>query len=102
MKRLTAFALSLLMVLSLAACGQGAATTSGGEESPTRTFTDSTGRTVEVPEQITGFEYQVEACMKAMAEGKLECDEMPHSEILYIMRQMDALRAQWGMVYPFD
>ena len=57
---------------------------------------------VEVPEQITGFEYQVEACMKALAEGKLECDEMPHSEILYIMRQMDALRAQWGMVYPFD
>lgn len=57
---------------------------------------------VEVPEQITGFEYQVEACMRAMAAGELECPEMPHSEILHIMKVMDELRAQWGMVYPFD
>ncbi len=59
-------------------------------------------RTIRVPEQITGYEYQVECCMRAMAQGKLECDEMPHSETLHIMRVMDELRAQWGMVYPFD
>lgn len=57
---------------------------------------------VNVPEQITGYEYQVEACMRAMAAGELECAEMPHSETLHIMRVMDELRAQWNMVYPFD
>jgi predicted dehydrogenase len=57
---------------------------------------------VEAPEMITGFEYQVEACMRAIANGQPECPEMPHSEILYIMKQMDQLRADWGMVYPFD
>lgn len=59
-------------------------------------------RVVNVPEQITGYEYQVEACMRAMAAGELECPEMPHSETLHIMRVMDELRAQWNMVYPFD
>jgi len=57
---------------------------------------------VNVPEQITGYEYQVEACMRAMVAGELECSEMPHSETLHIMRVMDELRAQWNMVYPFD
>ncbi len=59
-------------------------------------------KTIHVPEQITGYEYQVQCCMRDMAEGKLECEEMPHSETLHIMRVMDELRAQWGMVYPFD
>ncbi|MBE5804550.1 MAG: Gfo/Idh/MocA family oxidoreductase [Clostridiales bacterium] len=57
---------------------------------------------IHVPEQITGYEYQVEACMRAMAAGKKQCPEMPHSETLHIMRVMDELRAQWNMVYPFD
>lgn len=57
---------------------------------------------VVAPEMITGFEYQVEACMRAMENGQLECPEMPHDEILCIMKQMDQLRADWGMVYPFD
>ena len=59
-------------------------------------------KTVRVPEQITGYEYQVQACMRALAAGEKECPEMPHSETLHIMRVMDELRAQWKMVYPFD
>lgn len=59
-------------------------------------------KTIHVPEQITGYEYQVEACMRAMEAGELQCPEMPHSETMYIMKQMDELRRQWGMVYPFD
>lgn len=57
---------------------------------------------IPVPQQITGYEYQVEACLRAMGEGKLECEEMPHSESLHIMQVMDSLRASWGMKYPFD
>jgi len=57
---------------------------------------------ISVPEQITGYEYQVEACMRAMAAGQLECEEMPHAETLHMMQVMDELRGQWNMVYPFD
>ncbi|MBQ9410823.1 MAG: Gfo/Idh/MocA family oxidoreductase [Bacteroidales bacterium] len=53
-------------------------------------------RTVAVPEQITGFEYQFRACRDAIAAGNLEPPQMPHAEILYIMHLMDRLRAEWG------
>jgi len=59
-------------------------------------------QTIRVPQQITGYEYEVEACLRALEQGALECPEMPHAETLHIMRVMDALRAQWGMRYPFD
>ena len=59
-------------------------------------------QTIRVPQQITGNEYEVEACLRALEQGALECPEMPHTETLHIMRVMDALRAQWGMRYPFD
>ena len=56
----------------------------------------------EIPAQITGFEYQVRACLKALEEGAIECPDMPHSEIIRVMEIMDALRAQWGVKYPFE
>lgn len=59
-------------------------------------------KVINVPEQITGYEYEVEACMRALEEGAVECPEMPHSQIIHMMKVMDALRAQWGVVYPFD
>ncbi len=46
---------------------------------------------ITVPEQITGYEYEVEACERAIAAGLTECPEMPHSQILEIMRQMDTI-----------
>ena len=39
---------------------------------------------------------------RAIREGKCECPELPHAESLRILRQMDALRAQWGIRYPFE
>lgn len=55
-----------------------------------------------VPEQINGYEYEVISCMKAIREGKAECEEMPHSEILEVMQLMDKVRSQWGMKYPCE
>lgn len=52
------------------------------------------------PKQISGFEYQVRACKRAIDQGLLECPEMPHSEIIKVMEVMDTLRAKWGIVYP--
>ena len=57
---------------------------------------------IDMPEQITGFEDEVRASMKAIREGKIECEQMPHSEILRMMEQMDSLREAWGIRYPFE
>lgn len=54
-------------------------------------------RVVELPPQITGFEYQFRACRDAISAGLPEPSQMPHSEILYIMHLMDRLRAEWGI-----
>lgn len=54
----------------------------------------------QAPEQITGYEYEIEACIQALAAGEIECSQMPHSETLRIMRWMDELRAQYGVKYP--
>lgn len=54
------------------------------------------------PKQITGYEYEVYSCLEAIEKGEMECWEMPHEETLRIMKQMDELRLQWGVVYPFE
>lgn len=54
------------------------------------------------PKQISGYEYQVESCVKALQDGEVECSDMPHSEIIKVMEVMDELRKQWGVKYPFE
>ena len=53
-----------------------------------------------VPEQISGYEYEVESCMEAIQEGKLECPEMPHAETIRIMKIMDDIRKSWNYEIP--
>ena len=65
---------------------------------PDRTFVE----TLDVPRQITGYEYQFTACRKALLGGLLEPVEMPHAETLYIMQLMDGLREKWVVRYPMD
>jgi len=54
---------------------------------------------ISVPEQITGFEYQFQACADAICAGLFEPPQMPHAETLYIMHLMDRLRAEWGVSF---
>lgn len=56
----------------------------------------------EKPQQITGYEYEVEACVQAIEKGEIQCPQMPHEEILRMMSWMDELRRQWGIVYPME
>lgn len=65
---------------------------------PDRTYIE----TLHVPQQTTGYEYQFTACRKALAEGRLEPQEMPHEETLYVMQLMDDLRRRWDVRYPMD
>lgn len=54
-----------------------------------------------VPEQISGYEYEVESCMKAIQEGKLECPDMPHAETIRIMKILDDIRKSWNYEIPW-
>lgn len=65
---------------------------------PNRTFVE----TIHVPQQITGYEYQFEACRQALIDGLLEPLEMPLDETLYVMQLMDDLRRKWDVRYPMD
>ena len=55
-----------------------------------------------VPPQISGYEYEVEACKKAIEEGRSECPEMPHRESIRMMELMDIIRKEWGLRYPME
>ena len=57
---------------------------------------------IERPAQISGYEYEVEACMRALETGALECPEMPHAETIRVMDILDGMRAEWGIRYPFE
>lgn len=59
-------------------------------------------KTIDRPAQISGYEYEVEACIRALSEGRLECEEMPHAETLRVMELMDGLREEWGVRFPFE
>lgn len=54
----------------------------------------------DVPEQITGYEYEVLACMRALKNGEIECPEAPHSETIKVMEIMDSIRRSWGYEIP--
>ena len=54
------------------------------------------------PPQITGYEYQIYACIEAIQIGWIESPYMPHAETLRIMKLMDCLRKNWGVRYPSD
>ena len=57
---------------------------------------------IKAPEQLTGFEYEVEESAKAIKNGEIQCSSMPHEKILYMMNLMDSIRAQMGIKYPFE
>jgi predicted dehydrogenase len=52
------------------------------------------------PEQISGFEYQVEAAIRSIQNREMECPQLPHAEMIRIMQLMDNLREEWGVKYP--
>lgn len=51
------------------------------------------------PPQISGYEYEVRAAVRAIANGALECAEMPHSKTVEMMELMDRIRDGGGIVF---
>lgn len=58
--------------------------------------------TFNAPFKVNGYEYEVMEAVCCVLEGKLESSIMPLDETLEIMRTLDKLRSQWGLVYPFE
>ena len=66
---------------------------------------DSNGKLVEtyaLPFTSNGFVYEIEEVNRCLREGKLQSDVIPHEETLAVMKLMDGLRADWGLVYPTE
>jgi hypothetical protein len=49
-----------------------------------------------------GYHFELEAVTQGVKAGKLEHDIMPLDETLAIMQTMDAIRQQWGLIYPTE
>lgn len=58
--------------------------------------------TVERPFLASGFEYEIEAAMKAMRAGAIEEPTMPHADTLGNMELADAIRASANFRYRFE
>lgn len=63
---------------------------------------DNLIKDVEIPNQITGYEYQVMECDKCLKEGRIESYSMPLDESIKIMELMDNIRDSWNLKYPFE
>lgn len=57
---------------------------------------------VDVPKQITGYEYELAACKRALENGQLSCKEAPLEQSIHMMELMDTIRKQWGLRYPAE
>lgn len=55
---------------------------------------------IPVPQQVSGYEYEVLSCYDSLNHGKLECEEMPHHLTLKTLALMDKLRKDWEINYP--
>ncbi len=63
---------------------------------------DALLKTVDMPLQISGYEYEFAECVKAIEEGKIEASSMPLEESVRVMEIMDAVRRKWGLRYPME
>ena len=50
----------------------------------------------------SGLGNEAAEVQRCLAEGWLESPLVPHAQTLTLMRQLDAVRAQIGLVYPGD
>jgi len=55
---------------------------------------------IEVPPQISGYEYEVLEAVRMIKQGAVESESMPLDDTAFVMETMDGLRKSWGVVYP--
>ena len=65
-------------------------------------LTDTLVKKIQVPAQITGYEYQIREAMARIRAGETESASMPLDTTIAVMDRMDALRKDWGLIYPME
>ena len=65
-------------------------------------LTDTLVKKIQVPAQITGYEYQIREAMARIRAGETESASMPLDTTIAVMERMDALRKDWGLIYPME
>lgn len=61
---------------------------------------DNLLKSISVPPQISGYEYEIRECIKAIENGETEAKSMPLADSIQVMELMDGLRKNWNIVYP--
>jgi predicted dehydrogenase len=72
----------------------------GAESAELYGLNDELLDTCSLPFSSNGFAYEAEEVNQCIREGKLESDAIPLQDTLEIMKLMDQMRAEWGLVYP--
>ena len=57
---------------------------------------------IERPQQITGYEYEVQAAADAILQGKKECEQMPLDKSIQFMELLDRIRHTYGLYYACE
>lgn len=55
---------------------------------------------IDVPEQISGYEYEFIEAIDRIQCGEIESKSMPLEDSVSVMEVADSIRKQWGLVYP--
>jgi len=54
-------------------------------------------RNRDAPPQLSVYVHELSAAIRAVREGRTQCQEYPWSAMLAQMRRLDRLRGQWGV-----
>ncbi|MDF2485343.1 MAG: oxidoreductase domain protein [Herbinix sp.] len=66
---------------------------------------DTNGKLVDTffhPFTANGYVYEAEEVNRCILEGKKQSDIIPLNDTLNIMKLLDGIRAEWGLVYPSE
>lgn len=55
---------------------------------------------MDIPFEGNGYNYEAEAVQSALRADKIEHEKLNHDETLTTMKLMDAMRHEWGVIYP--
>lgn len=61
---------------------------------------DNLIKKIEVPQQISGYEYEFIECVEQIQKKQLESTSMPLADSIEVMEITDTIRKKWGLVYP--
>lgn len=66
-------------------------------------ITDASGghlKTVRHPHETTDFEHEIRETVRCIEAGEIESPLNSHAMTLEVLRQMDGIRKEWGLVFP--